>query len=80
MCQIYHSQVVVQTLYWNPPPSYDPYLQWSSKCHRKDTLRTYGGVLRYWEVFLGFDRGPEEEYGLISENLGYGGTEMGLER
>jgi len=36
--------------------------------------------MRHWEVPSGFDKGPKEEYGLISENLDHGKTEIGLER
>jgi len=61
-------------------PSHNPYLWWGSKCHRKGTPGTHGGVLRSWEVPLGLGGGPGEEYGPIGEDWGYDGAEMGLGR
>jgi len=61
-------------------PGYDPHLWQGFKCYRKDTPETRGGVLRSWEVPPGLGREPGEEHGLIGENWGRDGVEMGFGR
>jgi len=49
------------------------------KYYRKDTLRTYGEVLRYQKVPPRLGKGLGEEYNLISKDWGCDGVEMGFE-
>jgi len=51
-----------------------------SKCHRKGTPGTHGGVPRSRKVPPGLGGGPEEEYSPIGENWSHDGVEMGLGR
>ena len=59
-----------------PTPDHDLHLWQSSKYHWKDTLRTYGKVLRSWKVLLELSRGPEEEHSTVGEDWGHKGAEM----
>ena len=59
---------------------HDSHLWWGPECHCEDIPGACGGVLRSREVPLGLGGGQEEEYGLIGENWGCDGAEMGFGR
>jgi len=51
-----------------------------SKCYQKGTPGTHGEVLRSQEVPPELGGGPGEEHGLIREDWGHNGAEMGFGR
>ena len=77
---MHYTQAAVYTPYLYYHSSHDPHLSWSSKCHRKSTLGTHGGVPRSQKVLLGLGGELGEEYGLIREDWGRNRVKMGLRR
>ena len=77
---MHRTQAAVYTPYPYYYPSHDPHLSQSSKCHRKSTLGTHGGVPRSQEVPPGLGGELGEEYGPIREDWGRNGAEIGLRR
>ena len=77
---MHRTQTVVCTPHQYQYSGHDPHLWRYSKCHRKGTLGTCGGVPRSREVSLGLSEGPREECGPIREDWGRNGAEIGFGR